>query len=160
MILCWSPCNDLILDHEPCSLTLPLKLSSENRWGAKLVKGVSTFMVFIASPSWWCSSLHVYCPLYTHMMCRLCWLNHHGQNRKSPLHCHNILSTLFGAGCGLLHGLLAMGNITFSPYFTVCCVSLDTSCVPEQHTNSMERLDHLNGIKSWPTAKFDHQCHM
>ena len=34
-------------------------------------------------------------------MCRLWWLNHHGQNNTSSLHCHNILSTLFGAGCGL-----------------------------------------------------------
>ena len=46
-------------------------------------------------------SLHADCPLYTHLMCRLWWLNHHGQNHNSSLHCHNILSTLFGAGCGL-----------------------------------------------------------
>ncbi|KAF3521115.1 hypothetical protein DY000_02062164 [Brassica cretica] len=30
------------------------------------------------------------------------------KNRKSPLHCHNMLSTLFRVGCGLLHRMLAI----------------------------------------------------
>ncbi|KAF2602246.1 hypothetical protein F2Q70_00027739 [Brassica cretica] len=34
------------------------------------------------------------------------------ENRKSPLYCHNILSTLFGACCGLLHRMLAIGFIS------------------------------------------------